>query len=120
MRVAIAGVPKAGKTTLSAQYGQGVRHTDDLLESHNWHDASTEVARWFNQADVVEGVRVPHALRKWLADHPTGKPVDRVVWLSQNKVPVSDGQKAMGTGLATVWEEIRPELERRGVEIEIR
>ena len=72
MRVAIAGVPKAGKTTLSAQYGQGVRHTDDLLESHNWHDASTEVARWFNQADVVEGVRVPHALRKWLADEAAG------------------------------------------------
>lgn len=117
MRIAIAGGPRCGKTTLAAKLGEA-RHTDDVM-SLGWSDASAAVAGWFDAAGpwIIEGVAVPRALRKWLASHPDGKPADIVYWLGEPFVLPTKGQTTMGRGCSRVWGEIVAELKRRGVEI---
>lgn len=123
MRVAIAGVPKAGKTTLAEQLDGLKLATDALIHDHDWSGASQAASEWLDLrcADLVlEGVAVPRALRKWLARNSEGKPVDRVVWLGSPREELTPGQATMAKGCATVWREILPELKARGVEIEER
>ena len=114
-RVAIAGVPRAGKTTLA---GPGARSTDSVM-GLGWSESSEAVAGWFDEPGslTVEGMAVPRALRKWLETHPTGRPVDEVVWLSRAREELKPGQRSMGAGAETVLEAIRSDLERRGVRI---
>lgn len=61
----------------------------------------------------------PHALRKWLAAHPTGKPCDVVYWLEEPMCERKPGQISMANGCATVWLEIHDALAARGVEIRV-
>jgi broad-specificity NMP kinase len=120
-RIAIAGGPKTGKTTLSGSLGGCVRHTDDLIEK-GWSEASLEVSKWFDDhiISVIEGVAVPRALRKWLQSHPSGKPVDKIIYLHKSHATLKPGQVSMAKGCLTVFNEIRAELKRRGVVIEDR
>lgn len=121
-RIAIAGGPRTGKTTFAQALGAGLgvasRSTDDLMGG-DWSAASLAASRWFDApgALIVEGVAVPRALRKWLAANPTGKPVDKVIWIHGAKTERSKGQETMSKGCTTVWREILPELQARGVEI---
>lgn len=116
MRRAVAGFPRSGKTTLGSAWG--ARSTDDVMD-REWSEQSVEVSRWFDSPGplVVEGMAVPRALRKWLAEHPEGRPVDEVWWLAKPREELSDGQRNMGKGAETVLREIEPELARRGVRI---
>lgn len=119
MKIAVAGPPHSGKTMLSKRLGLHVVHTDDLIPL-GWSEASAAAMLSFDdeRSDlVIEGVAVPRALRKWLAAHPEGKPVDRVVWLERVYGELTPGQARMAKGCVTVWHQVLPELERRGVEI---
>jgi hypothetical protein len=124
VRIVIAGGPKTGKTTLAGrlavELGCTPRHTDSLIPTHAWSDASLAVASWFDAPGpwIAEGVAAPRALRKWLAANTGGRPADRVVRLGQPHVPWSTGQGAMAKGCARIWGEILPELKRRGVDIQ--
>ena len=117
MRIAIAGVPRAGKTTLCAGLGDLVLHTDDLM-SLGWSECSAAAAAWMTRAGswVVEGVAVARALRKAMAASPA-TPCDRVIHMTRPRVPLTKGQVVMARGCLTVWLAIEPELRRRGVEI---
>ena len=123
MRVLIAGVPQAGKTTLAAQFDAicgdvPIRQTDSLIGLMEWSETSEEVSRWLDEsAFLIEGVAVPRALRKWLARNESGKPCDVVIWIDAPCVALTDGQARMAKGCRTVFDSIRPELERRGVSI---
>ena len=118
--IVIAGGPRTGKTTLAAELGGLVLCTDDVM-SLGWSEASQRASHWFDgDADVVEGVAVPRALRKWLARNPHGKPCERVIWLAVPRQALSDGQERMRKGCVTVWSEVKPELIRRGVMVETR
>ncbi len=123
MRIVISGAPKTGKTTLAddmAGTGRSAMHTDDLIGSLDWSEASAEVSTWFDWPGswIVEGVAVPRALRKWLARNPEGKPCDVAIVLSKPHVEQTKAQLAMGKGVDKVWQEILPELRKRGVRIE--
>lgn len=129
MRVAIAGMPRAGKTTLAVELCGEVDHpievfsTDTLIGSGlEWSEESLEVSKWFDAPGdlIVEGMVIPRALRKWLAHNPTGRPVDKVIWLSTPYIPISAGSTAMGKGAMTVLVKIIPELVERGVELDRR
>jgi adenylate kinase family enzyme len=122
-KIAIAGVPRAGKTTRAKKIAIGVgelRSTDALKEVGDWSAESEIAARMFDEpsAFVMEGMVVPRALRKWLAAHPEGRPVDEVLWMGDPKIETTKGQNAMGKGALTVMREILPELKRRGVTVE--
>lgn len=127
MRVAIAGMPRSGKTTLAVRLCGEIDHpieihsTDILMGSGlDWSEESLEVSKWFDVPGdlIVEGMVVTRALRKWLANNPTGRPVDKLIWLGTPHIPISDGSVAMGKGAMTVLVGIMPELMKRGVEFE--
>ncbi len=103
-RVAIAGGPKAGKTTLTAalELGRRVLETDAVM-ALGWSESSQNIADEANKHEgplIVEGVAVPRALRK-------GMRVDCVVWLDKPHVPLKAGQAAMAKGCKTVLNEWR-------------
>lgn len=64
MRIAIAGGPKTGKTTMSKGC-ENVKHTDDLIKE-GWSEASEKSSLWFDDHKVltVEGVAVPRGLEE--------------------------------------------------------
>ncbi len=115
-RIAIAGIPKSGKSTLANSLSDHALHTDDLIHL-GWSQASQATSEWFNTPGplIVEGVTVVRALRKWLHQHPKGKPVDQAVFLNTPHQPLSPGQQRMAKGCRTVWVQILPELLKRGV-----
>jgi len=120
-RIAIVGGPRVGKTTaaraLAVRHGLPVRHADDLIPL-GWSEASTRLAGDIGaaQGGIFEGVSVVRALRK-LLDASDARPVEAVVILREPHETLSAGQAAMQAGHDRVLDEIRPELERRGVAI---
>lgn len=120
MRILVAGVPRAGKTTLAARLGHEHRipvlHTDDH-RSLGWSESSAAVAAQMRQPGpwIIEGVAVPRAIRKWLIMND-GKPADVIYWLGRERLALSRGQTSMARGCGTVWSQILPELTERGVE----
>ncbi len=114
LRIAIAGWPRAGKTTMALTRANRlacvVRHTDDLIGRLDWSAASEEVARWLDEPGpwVIEGVAVSRALRKWRAAHPgEPPPVDVLVYLPRGRFSErTPGQVAMGKGCDTVHAEL--------------
>ena len=122
-RLVIAGGPRAGKTTLSQRVKaldpERAVHGSDELMGMEWSASSEFASHWFDAPGkwVCEGVVMPRALRKWLARNHSGAPVDLIVWINDPVVARSRGQHVMALGCATVWNEIRAELERRGQQI---
>lgn len=103
-RIAIAGSPRSGKTTSTNDVSdREVIHTDDFMDM-DWSALSSHVATKCNhmQRFLVEGVRVPHCLRK-------GMQVDCVVWMGTPHVLLSDGQKTMTKACETIFREWRHE-----------
>jgi hypothetical protein len=103
-RVAIAGVPHSGKTTLAVLHAgrRPLVHTDDSIDREGWSERSSSLVRELGGLDsfVVEGMRVPHALRK-------GLEVDAVIWLPRSWDKLEPGQESMGKGALTVFNEWR-------------
>lgn len=122
-KIAIAGVPRAGKTTRARRIALGIgelRSTDALKDVGDWSKESEIAAAMFDEPSsfVMEGMVVPRALRKWLAAHPEGRPVDELIWMGKPAVETTKDQDAMGKGALTVLREILPELQKRGVKVE--
>lgn len=106
-RVAIAGGPRTGKTSLAqhARDGRLVVHTDDFIGHGDWAAMPGLVIDAAGSGPcLIEGVQVPRALRKGLR-------VDAVVWLETPRVHLSPRQEGMLKGTAKVFEEW---LVRRG------
>lgn len=123
-RIAIAGIPRSGKSTLagklSAQWGLHVRHTDDLIATHDWSAASEVVVRWFHEPGgwIVEGVTVSRALRKWHSYYPgSPPPVDLCYFLAFPAVTeLTQEQSALALGVQTIHAEILDWLRQTHVE----
>jgi adenylate kinase family enzyme len=116
MRIVICGAPRSGKTTLA---GLQALHTDDLIPL-GWSEASEKVADdWMQRPGpwVIEGVAAARALRKYLAQHPN-KPCDKVIYMPTPRTTPTPGQASMAKGVETVWQQIKGELQARGVEIQ--
>lgn len=124
-RICITGGPKTGKTTMANRMSLGatadIRHTDDLIASHDWSAASLEVSTWLDAPGpwIIEGVAVSRALRKWRDAHPgEPPPVDRVIYMEQTYVRLNDGQDRMAKGVETVHREVERWLVQHGVRTE--
>lgn len=125
------GGPRVGKSTVGeriAEDGRRYHHGEELKDRPEWAGL-TKVEKWSKGSEIASGwfdepgpwicenVATARALRKWLAAHPTGTPADLIVVL---RMPVDQrvkGQEAMAVGVETVWQQVEPELRRRGVKI---
>lgn len=96
-----------------------MHHTSAELERLPWSESSLAASFWFDEPGpwVCDGVQMARAIRKWLARNPVGMPTDTVVHLYDPVVSRRRGQHIMATGCQTVWNEITPELYRRGVQM---
>lgn len=136
-RICITGGPRTGKTTLAKQLtrdrldvadragcpGPTLRHTDDLIGTHDWSSASHQVTEWLDEEGpwIIEGVAVSRALRKWRDQHPDqAPPVDRLIYLVEPHTGTTPAQRAMAKGVRTVHDEIEGWLARHGVLTEYR
>lgn len=120
MKLAITGCPRSGKTTHAETLGGVIKHTDDLMNL-SWGAASEEACRWLDgEFDIIEGVTVVRALRRWLDQNVTNKdkPVDKVMYLRLPLVSLTKGQERMRKGMDTMWLKIKNSLIDRGVEVE--
>jgi hypothetical protein len=101
-RIAIAGPPRAGKTTFAKAVADGrkVIHTDDFIENTTYAVIGETLVSAAAGLDrfVMEGVRVPQALRAGLV-------VDVVIWSATPKLLLSHGQAIMAKGTRTVFDE---------------
>ena len=113
MRIVICGWPASGKSRhaeeLSSKLGIEVKHTDSLVRTHSWSDASEAASHWFDQPGpwIIEGVAVPRALRKWQARHPDeDPPFDQFILMpipdEKIQADMKAGQITMGKGHDTV------------------
>lgn len=101
-RIAIAGGPRTGKSSLVSNVtDRFVLHTDDLI-GEKWEDVPGVVRLRLagKPSFVVEGVQVPRALRRGLV-------VDAVVWMRSAKVALTSGQRVMAKAVGTVFEDWR-------------
>lgn len=119
-RVVIAGGPNTGKTTLADKIGRpNTQHTDDLIGTYDWSGVSAHVAEsWMAQPGpwVIEGVATVRALRKRM-EATADAPCDVLIWLTVAHESLTPGQDRMSKGCHTVYDEILPQLEARGVTV---
>jgi len=101
-----------------------VRHTDDLIDQCKhlgkdaWSEASRIASTWLDEPGpwIIEGVAVSRALRKWWgANRLDRPPVDRVIYLSDPREPLTKGQETMANGVRTVHDEIEGWLADHGI-----
>lgn len=124
MNYLIIGGPRTGKSTkassLSEQSGVQIKHCDELVKKFpEWSMVSEAVCDWISEPGpwIIEGVAGVRGLRKWL-ERKTGKLSDlTVVWMSEPKVQQTSAQKSMHKGAQTIFDQIKPELLRRGAQI---
>lgn len=141
MKFLITGAVKSGKTTLANEKASKVEEfiknmvpqetalivpvpvltTDELIGKMDWSAESAEVATWFDRPDsmIIEGATVVRALRKWLASHPEGKPCDVVIYLLNPMEELTKGQVSSCKAQMTIWNQIKDELIRRGVDVQV-
>jgi len=113
-KIALAGGPRSGKSTLTAAVAdRPVIHTDDYMELP-WSELPPAVLalpelggdRW-----VIEGVQVGRVLRKGLQP-------DVVLWLGGSHGELSKGQRSMVKGCETVFKDWLRNFRPDGVEVE--
>jgi len=94
-------------------------HDGEELKGLEWSAGSARAAQWLDEPGpwVCENVAMARALRKWLIKNPVGVPADLIIHLRHPVCDSVPGQEAMAAGCHTVWEQIEPELIRRGAKI---
>jgi hypothetical protein len=119
VRILVTGGPLCGKTThwtpLLTPPGALVFHTDDYINARDWHACSEIVSHILDEPGpwLIEGVKVPNALRKWQERNPGKRPpCDKVVWVVGAKVERSEGQRRMTVAHDTIIKQLRPWLGR--------
>lgn len=122
-RVIVVGGPRTGKTLFAVaaayKHGRSHRHTDSLVGALSWSEASAKVAEWFADPRpyIIEGVATVRAIRKWLLANPDVPLPATIVYFDMPRIKLSAGQDRMRKATATIWDEIEPELVRRGATI---
>jgi hypothetical protein len=102
-KVAVAGAPKTGKTTLvqSVRADRPILHTDDYISGRTWDEQLDALMAAVEGLDrfLVEGVQVPRMLRK-------GMVVDAVFELTNEPfLHLSPGQRRLASTMRKILRE---------------
>jgi hypothetical protein len=100
-RIAIAGGPRTGKSTLASLFNdRKIVRTDDYMDTIPWGDIpeiiAAECAKY--ETFVLEGVQVGRCLRR-------GLKVDLALWLDRPYLPLTLRQHSMTKGLRGIFTE---------------
>jgi len=111
-RIAIAGHPRSGKSTLADQLPGPHRTTDSLLETfQDWDAIVATTSKWLDAPGpwTISGVVVPHALSLWHNAHPRmPPPLEYFVFVRRPTFDgLTKGQTIMAKGIDTVMGDIR-------------
>lgn len=130
MRIAICGAPRCGKSTFASKLarelgidlfstGKKALVATDNFIGVGWDNVPKCVMERLVELDdwVLEGTQATRVLRHWYRTAPETLRLDRVYFFDRPWVVRNGGQNAMAKGVATIWREVRPELQRRGVPI---
>ncbi|HEY3496018.1 MAG TPA: hypothetical protein VGK73_15075 [Polyangiaceae bacterium] len=128
----IAGGPRSGKSHLAQALlrdGQRLHDGEELVDRPEWAGLDQEAkwsagsllaSEWLDEPGpwICENVAMARALRKWLLRNPTGGlPADLFIQLDTQAADRVPGQQRMAVGCLSVWNQIEPELIRRGAKI---
>lgn len=118
-KILITGAPKSGKSTLVSKIKNvdhyctdpqrmcdyGIKGTPDHLD---WSETSQFIAdNWIGKKQIIEGVAIPRALRKWRLSNPHSQlPFDKLIILEGTFEPLSKGQLTMAKGIKKVMQEL--------------
>ncbi len=120
-KILIMGVPRAGKSTLSAdmasQLDIPLKHIDEWAKTLPWSETSDRVAEKLESEGpwIMEGVAGIRGLRKWLERNPGKRPDFTIVWLPEPAIKLTAAQDNMRNGTLTIFRQIEQELLSRGV-----
>lgn len=95
-------------------------HDGEELVGLDWSAGSELLSAWLDEPGpwVIENVAAARGIRKWLLRNPReGLPGDLFIHLDTQVETRAPGQWSMAKGCQTVWNEIEPELGRRGAKI---
>ena len=107
MRIAICGVPRAGKTTyateLAGTLGIHAWHTDALMQADDWAGEADAAAAWLARPGpwVCEGVTVTLALIRG-APEP-----DVLIWLPEPREVLTRRQQRLSQDIRATWQDLR-------------
>jgi energy-coupling factor transporter ATP-binding protein EcfA2 len=118
-RILITGSPKSGKSTLVKKMNLSIHYCTDpqRMCDHDvtgtpdhlqWSETSQFVAdNWIGKKQIIEGVAIPRALRKWKESNPYSEvPFDKLIILEGTFEPLTKGQLTMAKGIKTVMEDL--------------
>lgn len=123
-RIIIIGGPNSGKSyyaeQISGRYSiDDVKYTDSLIETYSWEEIAEMVSNWFiaEAPWIICGMMCCRGLRYWFRYNNLIKPCDRIIFIDRI-VDRSTRQKAMFKVMNDIWNEILPEVKRRGIRVE--
>lgn len=116
-RVAIAGGPKTGKTTLAPSFSGTIIHTDDYIKKDI--RVLMDDVRKLKDNYVVEGTLVPNLIREFMYEGPY-IPFDRLVVLTKPRIELTNRQWTLTGSIHKVLGQIIPFMEKAGVKVEYR
>ncbi len=113
-RIAIAGAPRCGKTTLALTVKDRAVLSTDSYMNVAWEQVPEMVNDAVSRLPsfVLEGVMVGRCLRK-------GLKVDAVIYLDRPHVPLTKGQETMRKGCRKIYNDWLATLERDADVIEV-
>ncbi len=130
MNYLIIGGPKCGKSTKADLLRfelndtgaeiRSVKHCDDLVKTlPEWSMVSEAVCDWIKEPGpwIIEGVAGVRGLRKFLERNNTLLSDLTVYWMSEAKTEQTPAQRNMQKGAQTIFDQIKPELLKRGAKI---
>jgi energy-coupling factor transporter ATP-binding protein EcfA2 len=111
MRIVITGHPHTGKTTLARLLSivlETEYRSTDMLIGIGWSTLSDVVSTWFDEGiNIIEGVAVPRALRKWHSRNPDANPpFDIFIYMRAHFATMKPEHRNMAKGLDTVMLEL--------------
>jgi hypothetical protein len=130
MRIAICGGPRTGKSTYASKLasklgielfstGKKALVATDNFIGVGWENVPKCVMERLVELDdwILEGTQATRVIRHWYRTAPETLKLDRVHFFDRPWVIRNGGQNAMAKGVKTIWQEVRPELLKRGIPI---
>jgi hypothetical protein len=122
-RSVIVGGPRSGKTSHASRAGERYQREvlweDQTFRGKTRDQQAAGVASDINRSGewIMEGCATVLGIRQWLADNPEREFPAAILYLRSPIQDRTEQHVRMAKGVHTVWEQVLPELRKRGATI---